>query len=356
MVSNIAMGFKDEISQAAYYKKLGDKAFVSKNFQKAAEHYLKGLQTYPFIAVIRNAKASLERAPNAELANLLANLAIHKKSFLGNKSEGLIEKLGKVSATEIKSDFFKHPYKNYPEVVTQIQIAIGDHFSKTPDAELESLFLYLGKYNPNDARLKPFIQTILDRLSNNEHVENAVFDFTELVRDYGDLIADKLSEFSEQLTSILSSSTEFNERRFSIFALEVLGERDINLIKAALPILYENIKKPLSILEGLQKKIKVLRMPLFEMRMGVKISNPHIWVLDASIATIGSLAKKYAADLEYFIPAIVEQLMRGNLYTKKKCVQALLDFRDAGIDVYKYFPKKKIEDVTKLLYEGGPHD
>jgi len=345
------MSFKDDITQATYYKKLGDKAFTAGKFQKAAEHYSKGLQTYPFIAVIRNAKVSLRHVRTEELGNLLANIETLKKSYLETKSKNLIGKLDSSNIQDIKTEFFKYPYKNYPEIVSNIQTHIGTRLSGKRNSEFAHLFLYLGKYNPNDTQLKPLIQAILDSLPSNENIENAIFDFMELVKEYGNLIQDKLPEYSRQLTDILKFSTEFNERRFSAFALEVLGERDFNLVEPALPTLYENIRNPISILAGMQKKTTVFRTSFFEVRMGVETPNPHIWVLDASIDAISSLAKKYPSNLEHFVPVLIERLIDGNIYTKKKCVRALINCREAGIDISKYFPRRKIEDIARLLEE-----
>lgn len=343
------MKFKDELSQASYYKTLGDKAFAQQKFQQAADNYLKGLSAYPFLSVQRNAKASLKQIANSELSELLKNLEEHKQRFLQEKTSQLLDKLDHVQISELKSDFFKYPFSKYPEIVAKIQLELGRRFMMSPNSNSESFFIYLGKYNPGDQRLQTFILTVVDRLRNYQYVENAIADFAELVKYYGDIIEEKLPIIAEQLTTFLSSSIAFNERRYSAYALEFLGRRNFDLIKPALPILYENIRNPKSILEGLRNDVDAISTPLYEVRVSVEVPNPHLWVSHASIDTIGNLATEHPLELEHFVPIIIEQLISEDSYIKRSAAQALINFRSAGVDITKYFPRQKIETITKLL-------
>jgi|GEM_PF-5545604 len=96
-----------------------------------------------------------------------------------------------------------------------------------------------------------------------------------------------------------------------------------------------------------------MKNPLIEIRIDTEgVQNPHIWILDAGIDTIGSLALKYPVELQYFIPAIIKQFKNGNLFTKKKCVRALVNFKNAGIDISRYMPAREIGEFYKLLGIG----
>ncbi|MCI0406261.1 MAG: hypothetical protein L0209_09380, partial [candidate division Zixibacteria bacterium] len=119
------MKFKDELSQASYYKTLGDKAFAQKKFEQAADNYLKGLSAYPFLSVLRNAKASLKQTANSELSELLKNLDERKQIFLQEKSRQLLDKSDHAKISELKADFFKYPFSKYPEAVAKIQLELG---------------------------------------------------------------------------------------------------------------------------------------------------------------------------------------------------------------------------------------
>ncbi len=325
--------FTNEITQGNYYKKLGDKAFAEQSFKRAAKSYFKGLSVYPFLTVIRNAKASLKKQPHPNLENLITNLPAHKKTFLEKKAQAVADKIGKVGMYDLKSEFYKYPLFKDPEIVAGIQRALGNYFAHKPDHDLQGFFLSLGKYNPNDETLKLLVLIVLDRLADNEYVENAIFDFMELVRNFDLLIQDRLREYVKQLHAIIIASPQFNQRRFAIFAIATIGEKRFDLVKDTLPALMQNIKHPESI----------------QVQPAVLVSNPKVWVLDASIDAIGTLASVHGLELEYFIPPIIEWLIWGNQYTQKKSLQALVNFQQSGVDVSKYLPRKQMEQYRLLL-------
>lgn len=327
------MKFKNEITQGNYYKKRGEKAFANGQFKKAAAHYVKGLSAYPFLTVIRYAKSCLKHVSNPQLADLLNNIDEYKKSFAHVKAQSVIEQIGKLQIYDFKSLFYKYPIYKYPEAVAEIQTALGQHFMSKSYHDLQGFFLSLGKYNPNDVNLKPLVLAVLDRLADNEYVENAIFDFMEMVRNFDLLIEDRLPEYVNQLNSIIVGSPQYNQRRFSIFAITTIGEKRFDLVQDGLPLLLKNIKYPETI----------------EVNPAIMVSNPKTWILDASIDAVGTLALSHACELEYFIPDIVSGLLKGNQYTQKKSFQALINFQEGGVDISKYLPRKQMEQFRPLL-------
>jgi len=356
------MRFKDEVSCALYYKKLGNKAYESKKFEQATNHYVTGLESYPFLMILRNAKASLKQYKNVELEKLLDNLESLKVAFLEKKSREILPKFFANEYFDIKAEFFKYPYIKYPEVIHTFQVEIGEYLLASQNEKLQDFFIYLGKYNLQDKSLLPYVNKILERLPEHDYIESAIFDLNGLVKYFGDLIEDRLPLFSNQLIGILQTSSKFNQRRYSIFGLEALGERNFKFIERSLPELYNIIKNPEAISENLVGDGIKVSTPLFSINMEFSFGpDPHIWVLDAAISAVGSLALKYPTQLEYFIPIILDQLLNGNQYTQKKSLQAIVNFKSAGIDIEKYFPKKNISHIVKLLqtpsheYEKNDH-
>jgi len=350
------MKFKGEQSQSNYYKKLGDKALSGKKFNSAGEHYLRAIKLYPFIPAVRNARLVLKNTDNPKLNDFLTNIELRKKDFLEVHADKFIKQINRLaedkSKDELKSYFYKYPYTKHRDIVEKIQVALGEYLLKGDNKQVKSLFIDLGKYNPNSEKLKRFLDTMFDRLTNDANAGNAMFDLMEINRYFNKLIEDKLPEVAKQLNDIFNDSIEFNQKRFSIFTLGAISENNFDFIKNTLPEIYKYIDDPQSILDDIKKRVHVVGNSMFQIKMSVEVSNPHIWVLDACIDTIGSLAEKYPFELEYFIPVIIKRFREGNFYTKKKCFKALINFSNSGIDIEKYIPKKELNAFNNMLPSG----
>jgi|GEM_PF-7109989 len=243
------MALKSEQSTGEYYKKLGDTAFAKKQFDKAAAHYAKGLRAYPFISIMRNAKATLKHTSSPELGTILSDLEGYRIQFLTERAQRFIELLKnsgdkKVPPFRLREEFYGYPYTRYTDIIGKIQSALGEYYLQTQNQEAKQLFFSLGKYNPNSPQHKAFAEAMFQELRNSENPENAMYDLMNLLQNFHELIEDKLPEIAKSIKDILENSIDFNERRWAIFTLEVLGEKNLNLIQDSLKILNLYLNDP----------------------------------------------------------------------------------------------------------------